>query len=108
MKNKNYYKRYDNTIVYFVWDKHVQRYFKGTSVCKPEDTFNLETGIKIAKTKALIKLRSFYVELMDEQLDIIKQLKEQENELKQQKDYWLTKTEESHNILYNILTNLEK
>lgn len=107
MKNKNYYKRYGNTIVYFAWEKHYGLYFRGIAVCKPEDTFNLETGIKIARQKALFKLHSWMSNIIEERLDVVKALIKEESELIKQRDYWRSKAQYSFESLTKTLEELK-
>ena len=107
MKNKNYYKRYGNTVVYFVWEKHFGIYFKGTAVCRPEDKFDLETGIKLARQKAVTKLHSWMSNVIQDRLDMIEELNKEVPELIKQRDYWRDKAAESFTKLVKTLDELK-
>lgn len=99
MKHKNDFKLYGNTVVYFLWDKYSQQYIKGVSVCSPEDTFDLNYGIELARQKAIFKLHSRYAQVYKEQLELIDQFKASEENVKKQYRYWEAKTKKSQYVL---------
>lgn len=106
-RKKSYWVRYGNTIIYYAYDKIYQQYFKGVSVCQPEDTFDLETGICIARQKAVLKKRSWYVRVIDDRLELIKRMKALEPELRQQREAWQNKVETSFKQLVETLDKLK-
>ena len=106
-KLKSYYKQFGNKIVYFLLDKNFQQYFKGIAVCQPQDTFVLETGIRIAKQKALVKLNSWYMRLCSDRLDLIERLKEEEQIVREDYNKWNNRTQRSYETLTRMLKELE-
>lgn len=103
IKNKSEIKLYGNTTVYRLWDKECQRYFVGRSVCLPTDMYDQATGIKIARQKALIKMRRFKMSLFYNTVERLNYMKQFEPELIKQFEYWKTKTKESEDVLTDMI-----
>jgi len=102
MKNKNQVKIYGDTTVFYLWDKETQSYFKGTSVCKPGDEYDEKFGIRLARTKAVYKMRMFKANRLNELLLHIEQLKTIEEKTLAEYKYWAGKAEESAKLLIEI------
>ena len=103
LEHKNVVQRYGNTTVFFLWDKQLQQHFKGVSVCDPEDTYDEEYGLKIAKTKAILKMQKYREGLSLEMLAVIDQFKMLEKKTLNELSYWVTKANESEKRLDKIL-----
>lgn len=106
-KKGSYWVNYDKTVVYYLWEKHSQRYFKGASVCQSGDKFDMELGVKIARQKAVTKMHSWMARCFEERLEMIQKVKELEPEIAKQHNYWRSKAEESFNRLVNTLNELK-
>lgn len=56
-----YYYKANNTVYFFMHPKNFSKPFIGIAHCSPEDKFNLDKGIKIARYRALIKYHKFLI-----------------------------------------------
>lgn len=106
-KQKSDFKVYDRTTVYKLWDEDTQQYFKGVSVCQPEDEYDQALGIKIARQKAVTKMRAWKVRACEDALKKIEQLKRLEPEVRKQYEYWKEKSEQAFKILVNTLEEIK-
>lgn len=106
-KQKNEIKFYDRTTVFKLWDEDSQQYFKGVSVCRPEDEYDQSLGIAIARQKAVVKMRNFKVRACEDALTKIELLKAIEPEVRKQHEYWKNKAEEATNLLTKTLNELQ-
>lgn len=89
--------------VFELWDRDFNRYFKGVAVCRAEDTFSEEVGIRIARQKAVLKMRSWKARRCEDALDKINLMKRLEAQVIKQHEYWQSKTEAAFNTLVNTL-----
>ena len=89
--------------IFELWDRDSNRYFKGVAVCKAEDTFSEEIGIRIARQKAVLKMRSWKARRCKDALDRIARLKQLEAKVSEQYEYWQSKTEAAFSTLVNTL-----
>ena len=89
--------------VFELWDRDFNRYFKGVAVCRAEDTFSEEVGIRIARQKAVLKMRSWKARRCEDALDKINLMKRLEAQVIKQHEYWRSKTEVAFNTLVNTL-----
>ena len=89
--------------VFELWDRDFNRYFKGVAVCRAEDTFSEEVGIRIARQKAVLKMRSWKARRCEDALDKINLMKRLEAQVIKQHEYWQSKTETAFNTLVNTL-----
>ena len=85
--------------IFELWDRDSNRYFKGEA----EDTFSEEIGIRIARQKAVLKMRSWKARRCKDALDKIARLKQLETEVSEQYEYWQSKTEAAFTTLVNTL-----
>lgn len=107
MKKKNEIKFYDRTTVFRLWDEDLQQYFKGVSVCRPEDEYDQGLGIKIARQKAVVKMRSWKVRACEDALKKIERLKQLEPEVLKQHEYWKDKAERAFAQLVTTLNEIK-
>ena len=91
------------TTVFELWDRDFNRYFKGVAVCRAEDQFDREVGIRIARQKAVLKMRSWKAHNCQVALDKIALLKEMEPKIIEQHNYWQDKAEKAFTTLVNTL-----
>jgi hypothetical protein len=91
------------TTVFELWDRDFNRYFKGVAVCRAEDSFDKGVGIRIARQKAVLKMRSWKARNCQIALDKIALMKEIEPKLIEQHKYWQDKAEKAFATLVNTL-----
>lgn len=89
--------------IFELWDRDFNRYFKGVAICRAEDTFSEEIGIRIARQKAVLKMRSWKARRCKDTLDKIARLKQLETKVGEQYEYWQSKTEAAFSTLVNTL-----
>jgi len=82
MEKKNQVKVYGKTTVFYLWDKDVELFFKGVAVCNEKDTFDAEIGEKLARAKAVYKMRLFKANALSNLLADIEEAKALEAETK--------------------------
>ena len=89
--------------IFELWDHDFNRYFKGVAVCKAEDAFSEEVGVRIARQKAVLKMRSWKARRCKDALDKIARMKQLEAQVIKQHEYWQSKAEAAFNTLVNTL-----
>ena len=82
MEKKNQVKVYGKTTVFYLYDKDVEMFFKGVAVCNENDTFDAEIGEKLARAKAVYKMRLFKANALSDLLADIEEAKALEAEAK--------------------------
>jgi len=104
--NKEFY-FYGNTVVCYLYDRHTDRTFKGVAVCSPEDTYDRNTGMEIAKLKALHKLQVYKMKKLSEIKDMITYWKSIEDEVSEQYKLSVDKAEKVWDQLINITNDIK-
>lgn len=89
--------------IFELWDRDFDRYFKGVAVCRAEDTFSEEVSVRIARQKAVLKMRSWKARKCKDALDKIALMKQLEAQVIKQHEYWQSKAEAAFNTLVNTL-----
>ncbi len=108
MKEKNTFKVYDRTVVFFLWDKQLSKFFRGVAVCSPEDEFDLETGKSIAKLKALHKMQIYKADLASRLLQDAEMYASLIEDFKNNYSMWMDKAEHTYDRLMKVLEPLTK
>ena len=104
--NKQFY-FYGNTVVCYLYDKYTNKTFKGVAVCSPEDTYDRNTGMEIAKLKALHKLQVYKMKQLSRLKDKIDNWKSIEDEVNEQYNLSVDKPETGWNQLINLTNGLK-
>ena len=104
---RNEFNFYGRTTIYYLYDKQLDYTFKGVAVCAPEDEYNPEIGMRIAKLKAICKMRDAKAKLYGQVYEDIVELAKMKKEAKSQYKYWQDKAEESFNKLFEYINNLK-
>lgn len=102
MENKNQVKVYGNTTVFYLWDKEMKLFFKGVAVCSENDTFDEAIGEKIARAKAVYKMRLFKANALSNLLSDIEKAKAIEKETRTEYEYWCNKAQESAELVNKL------
>lgn len=102
MEKKNQVKVYGKTTVFYLWDKDVEMFFKGVAVCNENDTFDAEVGEKLARAKAVYKMRLFKANALSDLLADIEEAKALEAEAKTEYEYWRDKAQESAELVNKL------
>ena len=108
MKQKTYFKYYGGTTVCFLWDKDTEQFFKGTTVCQLGDTYNREFGERLAKAKAVFKMRTFKANVLAEELNAIEAGKLAEESIRKEHQYFVDKASESFELIVRLNQEIEK
>ena len=102
MEKKNHVKVYGKTTLFYLWDKDVEMFFKGVAVCSEKDTFDTEIGEKLARAKAVYKMRLFKANALSDLLADIEEAKDLEKEAKTEYEYWHDKAQESAELVNKL------
>jgi hypothetical protein len=102
MEKKNQVKVYGKTTLFYLWDKDVEMFFKGVAVCNEKDTFDVEIGEKLARAKAVYKMRLFKANALSDLLADIEEAKALEAEAKTEYEYWRDKAQESAELVNEL------
>ena len=102
MEKKNQVKVYGNTTVFYLWDKEMKLFFKGVAVCSENDTFDAAIGEKLARAKAVYKMRLFKANALSNLLSSIENFKNVEAEVRTEYEYWRDKAQESATLVNEL------
>ena len=98
----NHFNYYGNTVVYNLWDKDYRQYFKGVAVCREGDVYNKEFGERLARAKAVYKMRQFKAAQYQAWFDDLEERKALVDEYTKQLKYYTEKSQESFELIKKL------
>ena len=100
---RSHFSYYGNTVVYYLWDKELVRYFKGSAVCQDGDTYNKEFGEKLARLKAVYKMRQYKAGKYQQWLDAFEESTKYVDEVRNQLKYYTEKSQEAFGLINDLI-----